>query len=150
MERRGFAAGVIAVASGIVAGCAGERGLRPRDGGWDPTITADEVTVSPGGEATLAVRATDVGGFTFRPPPEGIRIETSAPEADIVPSPDSGADSYPPQWFWPSRTNVSVEVPISVDDAVEPGEYQYGVAVSLGEESDRTVREEFPLTVADG
>ena len=143
MNRRQLVAGLLSAGTATVAGCAG-------DEEWTPEIDGDSVTLSPGEDATVTVRATDVGGFGFRPPPDGIRIRTAAPELDIAPPPDSGEDSYPPRWFWSSRTDVTVVVPIAAAETVDPGTYRYGVAVVPDADSERAVHEEFDLTVTEG
>jgi len=143
MNRRRLVAGLRSVGAVPLAGCAG-------DGEWNPTVDGDALTLSPGEEATVTVRATDIGGFAFRPPPEGITIGTAASERSVSPPPDSGEDSAPPRWFWSRRTDVTVEAPIAVAETAEPGEYQYGVAVFPGDDSERSVREAFEITVTNG
>jgi hypothetical protein len=145
MSRRRFVAGLLSAGAAALAGCAGDR-----DGEWDPTIDGEEPTIPRGGETTVTVEATDAGGFSFRPPPGGITLGLSASEREVTPSPDSGADSYPPRWFWSGRTSVTVRVPIAVGESAEPGEYQYGVTVYPDADSERSVRESFPITVSDG
>lgn len=142
MERRGFVLSTLPVGTVALAGCSSSQ-----EEEWSPTIEGNILTLSPGEESTIIVEASDVGGFSFQPPPEGITIGTSRSERDVSPSPDSGGDSDPPQWFWSSRTTVTVEVPVTISEAVEPSEYQYGVRVYYGEDSDRTAQAEFDLTV---
>lgn len=143
MNRRQLVAGLLAAGTATAAGCAG-------DEEWTPEIDGDSATLSPGEEAIVTVHATDGGGFGFQPPPDGISIRTDAPERDVSPPPDSGADSYPPRWFWSSRTDVAVEVPIAAADTAAPGEYQYGVTVVPGADSEQAVHEEFGLTATEG
>jgi len=142
MDRRRFAAGVFSAGAVALAGCTG-------DGEWNPEIDGDAPTLSPGKEAIVTVRATDVGGFAFRSSPDGISIGWTASERSVSPSPDSGADSAPPRWFWSQRTDVTIEVPIGVAETADPGEYQYGVTVFPDEDSERRVRESFAITVTD-
>ncbi|MEZ3164387.1 hypothetical protein ABNG03_13830 [Halorubrum sp. RMP-47] len=144
MNRRCFVAGLLSAGAVSLAGCAGD------DGEWDPSIGGDTPTISRGDEATVTVEATDIGGFTFRPPPDGITLGLSDSERDVSPSPDSGEDSYPPTWFWSGRTIVTVMVPVAVAKSVETGEYQYGVTVYPDADSERSVRESFSVTVTDG
>ena len=143
MNRRRFAAGLLTAGTVPLAGCGS-------DGEWDPSIDADAPTLSPGEETTVTVRASDVGGFAFRPPPDGISIGWTASERSVSPPPDSGEDSAPPRWFWSRRTDVTVEVPIAVAETADPGEYQYGVVVFPNDDSDREVSESFDITVTDG
>ena len=140
MKRRKFSSALLTVGTVAVAGCIG-------DGEWSPTIDGGELRLSPGEESTITVEATDIGGFSFQPEPEGVTIETDLSEINVTPPPDSGGDSDPPQWYWSSRTDVTVEAPITIAESVEPGEYQYGVTVYLNDDSDRTVQEEFDLTI---
>jgi len=142
MNRRQLVAGLLSAGAVTAAGCAG-------DEEWTPEIDGEGVTLSAGEEATVAVRATDIGGFGFRPPPDGISIRTTASERDVSPPPDSGEDSYPPRWFWSSRTDVTVEVPIVAAETAAPGEYRYGVTVVPNDDSEREVHEEFDLTVTE-
>ena len=142
MNRRRFAAALLAAGTVPLAGCAG-------DGAWDPTVDGGTPTLSPGEEATVTVRASDVGGFSFHPPPDGITIGWTDSERDVSPSPDSGADSAPPRWFWSRRTDVTVEVPIGVAETAAPGEYQYGVTVFPDEDSEQSVDKSFEITVTD-
>ncbi|ELZ39500.1 hypothetical protein [Halorubrum tebenquichense] len=118
MNRRRFAAALLTAGTVPLAGCAG-------DGEWNPTVDGDTPTIPLGEEATVTVSATDIGGFNFRPPPDGITIGTAASERSVSPPPDSGEDSYPPRWFWSRRTDVTVGVPIAVAETADPGEYQY-------------------------
>jgi hypothetical protein len=123
-----------------MAGCTGR-------GQWNPTIDGNELTLSPGEESLITIQASDIGGFSFQPTPEGISIETTLSEIDVEPRPDSGNDSQPPQWFWSSRTDVTVEAPIAIADSMEPGEYQYGVTVYPQDHSEQEVHAEFDLTI---
>lgn len=92
MDRRGFAAALLSAGTVQLAGCAG-------DDEWDPTVDGDAPALSPGDETTITVRASDVGGFGFHPPPDGITLGWTASEREVTPSPESGADSAPPRWF---------------------------------------------------
>ena len=140
MERRSFVSGLLTVGNGLSAGCAGRRQ-------WNPAIDGNEVTLSPGEQSMITVEATDIGGFAFQPTPEGITIETTLSEIDVAPPPDSGNDSYPPQWFWSSRTDVTVEAPVAITDSMEPGEYQYGVTVYPQDHSEQEAHAQFDLTI---
>jgi len=142
MNRRRFAAALLTAGTVPLAGCAS-------DGEWDPTVDGDAPTIPPGEEATVTVSATDIGGFNFRPPPDGISIGWAASERSVSPPPDSGEDSAPPRWFWSRRTDVTVEVPIGVAGTADPGEYQYEVTVLPDDDSEREVRKSFDITVTD-
>ncbi|QAU12333.1 hypothetical protein EKH57_06155 [Halorubrum sp. BOL3-1] len=142
MNRRRFTAALLAAGTVPLAGCGS-------DGEWNPTVDGDTPTLSPGEDTTVTVRATDVGGFAFRSPPNGITIGWAASKRDVSPPPDSGEDSAPPRWFWSRRTDVTVEVPIAAAETVDPGTYQYGVTVVPDDDSEREVREGFDLTVTE-
>ena len=146
MNRRSLITSFVSAGVITLAGCSSRRGSS-QEGKWNPTIKGNLLDLSPGEESTITVQATDVGGFSFHLPPEGIDIGTSRSERDVSPSPDSGADSAPPQWFWSSRTDVTVEVPVFISDTIEPSEYQYGVTVYSGEDSDQTAQAEFDITI---
>ncbi|VTT87920.1 hypothetical protein DM2_1254 [Halorubrum sp. DM2] len=142
MNRRRFTAALLAAGTVALTGCAG-------DDEWNPEIDGDTPALSPGEGATVTVSATDIGGFTFQPPPDGITIGWTPSERSVSPPPDSGEDSAPPRWFWSRRTDVTVEVPIGVAEAAAPGEYQYGVTVLPDDDSEREVRDAFEITVSD-
>ncbi|GAB3706555.1 hypothetical protein [Halorubrum pallidum] len=140
MDRRKFVSGPLVGGAIISAGCTG---LLP----WNPTIDGEELTLSPGEKSMITIEVTDIGGFSFQPAPEGITIVTTRSEIDVTPPPDSGGDSDPPQWFWSSRTDVTVEAPIAISDSVEPGEYQYGVTVWRKNQHSDEVQARFDLTI---
>lgn len=63
-------------------------------GGWSPGVEGENPTIAPGGESTIRVEATDIGGFQFKlPDPEGINFKISLDDSTVAPSPDSGNDS---------------------------------------------------------
>lgn len=119
-------------------------------GGWSPGVEGENPPIAPGEDATLTVDATDIGGFQFiLPDPAGIDFKTSLEDTTVSPAPDSGNDSIPPQWFWSSRTDVTVTTPVVVAEDVTPGEYQYGARVWPKDHAEREKRYQSTITVID-
>jgi hypothetical protein len=142
VNRRAFFRNFGFICGILLTGCTG------RDD-WNPTISGSEPALAPDEETEISIEATDIGGFSFLPSPEGIQIGMSLDKCEVTPSPDSGNDSYPPQWFWSSPSDVTVEAPLKIEDTVESGEYQYGVEIYRDEDHDEKVREQFDITIAE-
>jgi hypothetical protein len=49
--------------------------------------------------------------------------------------------------FWSSRTDVSIKTPVAIADSMEPGEYQYGVAVYRQDHTGEETQAQFDLTI---
>lgn len=129
-DRRWLLLNTFLVLSVILAGCLGfsDDGRPPADcsGEWSPEIEADELTVSPGMNATVHITATNISGITYYSSSDlvwWIDIESMSPPYD------RSADSYPPQYFWGECTHVEVEALVSIPPDAEPGTYTYGVHV---------------------
>lgn len=134
MDRRRFTKALLGPTI-VGSGCLGNESGASEDADWSPTIESDGPEVPPGGDATLTIEATQAAGVTLSPPEvEGVRI--AANDHDWSPPPDSIVDTYPQHWYWASQQTVEGEFPVSADDGVEPGEYEYGITVFAADDPD--------------
>lgn len=149
MNRRKVLQGAGGAGIAAMSGCLGTLNQITGDG-WSPRVEGENPTIAPGEESTLTVEATDIGGFQFiLPESEGINFKTSLDDTTVSPMPDSGNDSLPPQWFWPSRTDVTVTTPVVVAEDVIPGEYEYGARVWPIDHAEREKQYQSSITVTD-
>lgn len=56
-------------------------------------------------------------------------IEFDFAEAALTPAPAFTYAMQPPFWRWDSRSDIELEIPITVADDTRPQEYRYGVRV---------------------
>ncbi len=147
MNRRKVLQAVGGAGIAAMSGCLGTLN-HVTSGGWSPQVESEGPTVAPGAESTLTVEATDIGGFQFiLPKSEGIDFKTSLDDTMVSPTPDSGNDSLPPQWFWSSRTDVTVTTPVVVAEDVIPGGYEYGARVWPNNHAEREQHYQSSITV---
>lgn len=134
MRRRDMLRGVGVAGTVGVAGCLGLKATQEGNPSTpaEQDDTREEVAVegtapilSPGTDAAISARAYNVDRFQFRiPGPHPYR----ATDFDASPSPDAGADSRPPIWFWDSpQSAVDASMVVSVPGNADAGEYTYAV-----------------------
>lgn len=106
----------------LVSGCTADTKTQP-------VILVENVTVSPGENASIKVTAKNVG--TLRGP--GHPVNDTHPQFDLSnaslsPEPTGAAESYPPYWMWePPAGKVEVSMPLRVPEGMSTGEYRYEV-----------------------
>lgn len=136
MRRRDMLRGVGVAGTVGVAGCLGLKATQKGDPSTpaEQDDTREEVavegtapTLSPGTDATISARAYNVDRLQFRiPGPQPYQAQ--ATEFEVSPSPDAGADSFPPIWFWDSpQPAVDASMVVSVPGNADAGKYTYAV-----------------------
>ena len=157
MSRRRFLEQTAASLAVVVTGCLAttpETGANSANcrGEWNPTVDADEPTLSAGTETTLHIEVRQVQGMQLRLPihadddPLIFPVGVSTP----IPSPDRQADVSPPKWYWNECTAVDVGVPVRVRMDAQPTDIEYTIHLiqsldGTGASTDRT----FTITVVD-
>jgi hypothetical protein len=150
------AAGTLVVAAGCLGG-APPSDPSPTDTPTPPdvgaSLTAETVTLSPGGTATLTARATEVGELWVAARPADERVTVDVANATLSPRPDRVVETFPPFWVYdPIEPTVTLRVPVSAAPDAPAGEY--GVAVTVLNRTDhaheRGVEVRVPVVVEDG
>lgn len=138
MNRRAFLSTAGVTVTTTLGGCLGGH---DREG---LAIEGTAQTVTSGNEATIIARAYDVTRFRFGGvTPRGIGFV----DAEVSPSPDQQADSFPPIWMWDApESRVVGELSISVPSGVDTGEYSYEV---LAQNENTQLRGNFSIAVSN-
>ena len=149
MDSTGAAGLLVVVLAVCLAGCAGVTDSPPPA----PTLGVENGTLAPGETTTLTIQATNVGELTY-----GLENDTAlaVTELDAEPPPTSGADSYPPHWFWSSPPeSVTVTITLTAAETARPGAYVgtltvWNVPASADASASRSrARERFVVEVVD-
>lgn len=131
MKRRSFTTGCGLAVSAALGGCLGsaDPSDKQESAGWEPTVTASDPELKAGDEATLTVEATDVSGVWISKQPDSDAIEMAFSAVELSPSPATVYTMHPPAWIWDTRTDVELEIPITVSAEADPAEYPYEITV---------------------
>jgi hypothetical protein len=136
------------VAVGLV-GCAGVTDSPPAE----PTLSVENGTLAPGETTTLTIQATNVGELTYSLENDTALTVTEF-SADLPAT--SGADSYPPHWFWSSPPeSMTATITLTASETARPGSYTgtltvWNVPDSADSSTSRTqTQERFVIEIAD-
>ncbi|MFC7230062.1 hypothetical protein N0B31_21930 (plasmid) [Salinirubellus salinus] len=111
-------------------------------------------TLAPGESIILTIQATNVGELTY-----SLENDTAltVTEFDADPPPTSGADSYPPHWFWESPSeSMTATITLTASETARPGSYAgtltvWNVPNSADSSTARTqALERFVIEIGDG
>ena len=151
------------IIAGLTAGSAGYSGISSermedpendvrseKSPDWSPTIESPERYMSPGEKATLSIEATDVSRLSVLTSSTEGFITFDFDYQNVSPPPDYQDYSYPPGWYWSSRRDVELEVPVELGDEAPIREYHYEVRVWDGtDETANSITEEFSINVTN-
>lgn len=133
--------------AGVLAGCP----ALSRSGSLSLSVSG--VELRPGEAGSIALRATGVRSMAFVDLPEPVQFGRGPLRADIdrehlSPTPRNVEESFPPTWGWADRRTVRGEFPVEADPGLSPGEYEFTVRASGGDDADE--RATATVSVLDG
>lgn len=127
----------------LLVGCSGPVGSSP------PDATGANVTVAQGESGTVTVTAASVSRLQIAAPSTDAIELLGFNEADIDPPPDMVLESLPPIWEWNTPADeVSVTLPVTAPDTIEPGTYRFTVEVT-GSSADQTAEAALVVQVTE-
>lgn len=114
-----------------------------REGGVDITVP----TGSPGETVTITITAQSVTHLRFSTVPDnGPSVEYE--NAVFSPTPSAVWQRRPPTWQWSASEHVTGEIPLTVPETVDAGDYQFGIAIQH-DNSDEELTERFTVPVEE-
>jgi hypothetical protein len=120
-------------------------------GDWEPTVDADEPTLSPGEDTTIYVETRHIHGLQLLLPIHTENNDLEFGDMSPSPPPDRQADVSPPEWYWTDCTDVEVEVPVRVHQDASPATIDYTVhLIQSLDGSGGTQDRQYTITITNG
>ncbi len=90
-------------------------------GDWSPGIEAEEPTLEPGEESSVAIFVASVTGLSFGGTGSHVAIPMMEfGDASLSPEPAYGSDASPPGYGWDECTNIEITIPVSIPTTPTP------------------------------